>query len=298
MLEKFGLVSTMSKAVVPGDIYGKLVVVFTGQIPGTYRYCAVCKCSCGSPLKIIRMDSLRNGETSSCGCYHKEVSTTHGMSNSRHYGRWRNMMDRCYNPECHAYSDYGGRGIKVCDDWHNVTQYVAYVGWGYEEGSELDRIDNDGDYVPGNVRWIKPKGNCNNRRSCHYLTYRGVTKTMSEWADEYGLVMQTLWERIEVWGWDVEKALITPIADKVDNMRKAQSIRWQGHVKVTKPEPRVVKTYQFEGNEYTMAELSRHSGFSTKLLRKRICERGWSVDRAVTEKAWPRAPVIRGYLIE
>lgn len=152
MLERFGLIETSAKAIGVGERFGRLTVVAVGQVPGTYRYMAVCKCLCGGPLKAVRFDGLKNGAVVSCGCFWREKVTTHGVTNSGHYDRWRHMMDRCYNPDCASYESYGGRGIRVCDRWHDVGAFVADLPAGFEPGLEMDRIDNDGDYEPGNIR--------------------------------------------------------------------------------------------------------------------------------------------------
>lgn len=284
-LAAFGLEDTCSRMVKRGDVFGRLIVVEVGQIPHTYRYMAICACTCGNlEFKVIRQDSLIAGTTVSCGCYHKEQTTKHGLSKSPLYGRWKNMLDRCYNPACTAYPDYGGRGIKVCEAWHDIKTYILHVGFGYKEGLELDRIDNDGDYEPANVRWATVEKNCNNRRSCCLLTYAGQTKTMTEWAKEYKISNAVLRDRLEVLKWGVTRALTTPIAERIENMRKTQAKRWEGHIKAPRPEPRILNTFSYQGKKFTMAELSELSGIPIKLLRKRICERGWKIERAVTEK--------------
>ena len=173
MLSEFGLVETRAKSVKVGDKFGRLEVVAVGQRDGTYRYYAICKCSCGSDIKSIRMDNLTDGLVVSCGCYQKEQTTSHGLTSSEHYGRWRNMMDRCYNRQNAAYKNYGGRGVKVCDAWHDVSTFVSELPDGYFEGAEMDRINNDGDYEPGNIRWADKSLNCDNRRSGHMMTIEG-----------------------------------------------------------------------------------------------------------------------------
>ena len=281
LLQRFGLVETDLRIVSEDQYFGRLRVLVLGQFPGTYKYMAICECKCGSGLKVIRQDHLAALKTLSCGCLRGERTKTHGLSKSPHYVRWRGMMERCYKVSCQSYPVYGGRGIKVCEAWHDIVTFITQLPLGYFEGAELDRIDNDGDYEPGNVRWVTSKANCNNRSTGHLLTYQGITKTMTEWAEEYGLVMQTLWERIEIWKWDVERALTTPAADRKENMLRAQSKRWEGHTKKAAPKPRVLKTYEYKGKIYTMAQLSELSGTHVDLLRKRINERGWTVERAV-----------------
>lgn len=279
MLEEFGLIGTNAGAVSSGDRFGRLVVLATGQIPGTYRYMAVCQCDCGSPPRSMRFDGLLAG-AASCGCIRREKTKTHGESKSIHYHRWRHMMDRCYNSDCAAYPDYGGRGIQVCDEWHDVNGFIAGLPDGYFDGSEIDRINNDGNYEPGNVRWVVRQDNCRNRRSNRLITFNGETKLLTEWAEAVGIQTGTLWDRLESFGWSAERALTTPVIGVNERMAIARSARWAGHQKATaKPKP-VRRVVEFKGKTLTLAEMSAQTGISTKLLYKRIFERGWAVDRA------------------
>lgn len=209
---------------------------------------------------------------------------THEKTKSVHYDRWRHMMDRCYNAECASWKNYGGRGIKVCDRWHNIAVFVAELPDGYRQGLELDRIDNDGNYEPGNIQWSTRQQNSAHRRSARLLTFGGVTQSLEEWAVARQVPASFILERIDYLGWPVERALTEPVADRVENMRRAQAIRWHGHTKRTMPEPRVEKTFPFEGADRTIAEISALTGIEKGLLRKRIFERGWSVDRATATK--------------
>lgn len=140
----------------------------------------------------------------------KKYFDEYGCS-SRLYYSWRHMKERCYNPSCHDYRHWGGRGITVCDAWKN--DFLAFKEWalanGYEEGLTIDRIDNDGNYEPSNCRWATRAEQSNNRRCLHYLTYEGETKTISEWSRITGINTTTIYMRINTYGWSVEKALTT-----------------------------------------------------------------------------------------
>ncbi len=284
MLNDFGLVETNATSVNVGDRFGRLVVQATGQVPNTYRYYAICQCSCGSALKAIRFDSLLMGATEACGCLQRERTTTHGKSSSVHYKRWRHMLDRCLNPECQAYPDYGGRGISVCDRWLEISSYLEDLPSGYFDGAELDRIDNDGDYEPGNVRWVSRAENTDNRRAGRPITFNGKTQSLSRWSEEIGIHVASLWDRLEVFGWTVERALTTPAIGVAERMAIARHARWGSHVKKPKPPAREKKLYEYQGALYTLPQLAEMSGVALKLLRKRICERHWDIDRAVSTK--------------
>lgn len=284
MLQRFGLIPTKSRAVLPGDVFGRLRVVATGQIPGTYRYKAICECECGSEAKAVRFDSLKSGGISSCGCLRLEKTSTHHMSKSAHYHRWRHMMDRCYMESCPAYPNYGGRGIKVCPEWHDVANFIGGLPDGYKPWLEIDRIDNDGDYEPGNVRWANRSQNADNRRSARALTYDGRTQSLKRWSEETGINAGTLWERISILGWDDAKALTTAPLTSHERMAKAHETRWAGHINKAAPTPRPpLKRFPVDGVMLTIKELSVRTGITEKLLRKRLIERGWPVERAIKQ---------------
>lgn len=139
--------------------------------------------------------------------------TTHHMTGLPLYVVWQGMIRRCTYKRHKNFSDYGGRGIKVCDEWRNDFQ--AFHDWamanGYADGLTIDRIDNNGNYCPENCRWTTMKEQCNNRRNNHLLTFYGETRTMTEWAELTGISLYTLNSRLNKLGWSVERALSTPV---------------------------------------------------------------------------------------
>lgn len=313
MLDRFRLEPTTASAVKVGDRFGRLTVLATGKIPDTYRYKAVCRCNCGGDPFAVRFDALLSGQTQSCGCLQRDNSRTHGLSRSPHYTRWRHMMGRCYDPKNQAYPDYGGRGIKVCERWQDLATFIEEVPPGYFPGAEMDRIDNDGDYEPGNVRWITRKGNTDNRRSGHRLTYRRRTQSLTRWAEETGINLGTLWTRLNEFGWSPKAALTTPVRphERMLTWRgRTQSVSawareiglpistvmnrvqsgWSDEEALTapryaQPKQRSSATrYEFDGEPHTIREIADKTGISQKLLRKRIQERHWSVGKATKDR--------------
>ncbi len=123
------------------------------------------------------------------------------------YGSYHSMMDRCYREKANNYPTYGGRGIKVCKEWHNIEEFEKWVvSSGFIKGMTLERIDVNGDYCPDNCKWATKKEQANNRRNTVYLEYKGEKHTISEWAYIFGMNRSTLNNRIYK-GWSVEKAL-------------------------------------------------------------------------------------------
>lgn len=285
MLSHFDLVPTNAEAVRVNQRYGRLTVLAVGQKPNTYRYYAICRCECGSAPKKVRFDSLTDGSIVSCGCYQREQSTTHGLCSSPHYDRWTNMLLRCNDPNNRAYPDYGGRGIKVCKDWHTLERFVEQLPEGYFPGAEMDRIDNDGHYEPGNIRWVTRQINTTNRRTRVNLTLGDKTQSLTEWAEETGISVSVVWSRLNEQGWSVERALTTPPMDKYERMKEAHKKRWQGHVKKPPPPPRKIRYVEYFGSRLTLQQVSVITGIPAKLLAKRIFERGWTVERACSTPA-------------
>lgn len=138
----------------------------------------------------------------SCGCYNRESfikrSTTHGSSDTPLYNVWRSMCQRCDNANHKSYHRYGGRGIKVCDEWNTFERFRDWaLDNGYDNGLTLDREHNDGGYYPDNCRWVSQQVQTNNRSNNHYITYNGETRTQAEWARLFRVNYSTLQGRIK-----------------------------------------------------------------------------------------------------
>lgn len=152
-----------------GKRFGRLIVV--ERIPiSNKRTMWICKCDCGNEVSVDAYN-LKSGHTQSCGCIHKEVTSrinkTHGLGNTRLYRIWNHMKTRCYRKSYHAFQHYGGRGIRVCDEWlHNFQSFYDWaMSNGYEENLSIDRIDTNGNYSPDNCRWATMADQNKNKRA-------------------------------------------------------------------------------------------------------------------------------------
>lgn len=178
----------------------------------------LCRCECGTE-KIVPERTLKQGESNSCGCYHRDIMKTvgktsnaiHGMSNTRLYRIYKHMKNRCYRNEDIKYPYYGDKGVIVCDEWLN--SFEVFAEWamnnGYNETLSIDRIDVNGNYCPENCRWADNYEQSNNRSCNKKYTYNGETHTIAEWARLYNINYKKLWKRLETFKWDVERALTT-----------------------------------------------------------------------------------------
>lgn len=161
-------------------------------------------------------------KSKSCGCAREkligEYQTKHGYAssnNKRHklYTIWDAMKQRCYNKNNCDYKNYGGRGIKVCNEWRN--DFVKFKDWalanGYKKGLTIDRINNNRKYHPRNCRWATYKEQNRNTRSNHILSFRNETHCITKWAEILGISRETLYYRINLHKWSIEKALTTKV---------------------------------------------------------------------------------------
>lgn len=200
-----------------GKRFGRLFVVDFDHADG-YRKYYQCICDCGN-MKVVLKGNLLAGRTTSCGCYQKERASE-ASSLPPHYRRlrsiFRGMKSRCYDEKCSGYKRYGGRGISICDEWlNNIDSFCKWaLDNGYEDGLSIDRIDNDGDYCPSNCRWATPSIQMSNYSRNVLIEYNGEKKTMSQWAEEYGIRLTTLHNRLRYLGWSIDKALNEPVIQR------------------------------------------------------------------------------------
>lgn len=205
-----------------GEKYGRLTVVGRAENlvssdeslrPGRRLSMWRCTCECGRQ-KIARHDHIVSGATKSCGCLHKEnirrgeahADYKHGMSQAPGYYSWSAARRRVMTND----PRYGGRGIRMCQRWlDSFENFIADMGHP-PPGLTIDRIDNNGDYEPGNCRWADMTQQVRNRRNSVALEIDGVTRSPAEWSEISGIHWKSIWNRVNKLGWSPKDAVFTP----------------------------------------------------------------------------------------
>ena len=201
-----------------GEKYGNLVVLERGE---DYIYSDnrrttqwLCQCGCGNTLLVSR-SALISGNTKSCGCKNHCYDKIHGQCGTKLYHIWQSMKARCYYKKHPEYHNYGGRGIKICDEWKN--DFKSFYDWaiknGYKDGLTIDRIDVNGNYEYSNCRWATRKEQSNNRRNNHIIEFIGEKHTIAEWSEITGINEKTLYSRIRN-GWSEEDVITKKVRRK------------------------------------------------------------------------------------
>ncbi len=190
-----------------GRRFARLLVIRRASNRGCNTYW-LCQCDCGNRIEVAGQH-LKLGKTLSCKCLW-ENRTKHGMHQTREYRAWIDAKARCSNTKWPGYKHWGGRSITVCDGWKNDFEAFFRDMGLCPEGYELDRYpDNDGNYEPGNCRWVSHKENNRNKRTNRLITFNGETKTLAEWCEQVGIKDSTLQARLDIWHWPIEKALFS-----------------------------------------------------------------------------------------
>jgi hypothetical protein len=239
-----------------GERFGRLKII-EKQPESRIRIKWVCQCDCGNKA-IVSGSALKSGNTRSCGCLKmeggREGKITHGQSDSPTYKSWSDMKSRCSNPKRLDYSDYGGRGINVCDRWvDSFSLFLADMGF-RPSGTTLDRLDVNGDYCPENCRWATAKQQQRNKRNTKHVIFRGGAKSLAEWAEVLHLPYDVIRYRLKA-GWTPEEAFTIPVRDLEDFLT-------------------------LDGVKKTKAQWCKEKGITQNALLGRL-RRGWSVADAL-----------------
>lgn len=196
------------------DLTGRLFTYLTAiekigkTANGTFIY--KCLCKCGKYVEV-NANSLKMGGTKSCGCWMKERASerfsTHGLSGTRIYKIWSNMMGRCY---CHTnsrFKTYGQRGITVCDRWHSFENFYEDMKDGYSQNLTLDRKLVNGNYEKENCQWIPRSLQSDNKTNTRYLEIDGIRRSVKEWASISGVKGRIILQRFDRYHWDAKSSV-------------------------------------------------------------------------------------------
>jgi len=208
---------------ITGKKFGRILVLSLNKTGKRTKW--NCICDCGNPC-IKESYSLKNGLTTSCGCYRKELTTkrktTHGLSKHPLFLVLQKMKDRCNNSKVVSYKNYGGRGITVCESWSNNVE--SFINWavlnGYEPGLEIDRIDNNGNYEPSNCRFVTTKINSNNKRNNVKIKYNGKLMGLDELEKiSNNISHDRILRRYRDYKWSIEKAISEPVRKNKSSLK-------------------------------------------------------------------------------
>lgn len=176
----------------------------------------LCLCDCGNNSTPIS-SALISGHSSSCGCLTKKNSANalrkHGMTNTKVYQSWTSMIERCENKNNPKYHRYGGRGIKICKRWRESFQSFYDDMGDSPLDMTLGRRNNNGDYEPSNCRWENASQQSRNTKNNRLLKFKGKTRCLIEWAEEFRIDYDVLWMRLNR-GWSIKRALETKVGTK------------------------------------------------------------------------------------
>jgi hypothetical protein len=199
---------------VTGKIFGKLTAMHVSRYKKDWGFWWKCKCACGKETDV-RVGSLLNGHTKSCGCGVAEAATTHGFRSRKFpdpfkakvWTAWNSMKQRCDNPKNCNYRHYGARGIKYCELWrHDFERFFDDIGLPPTLKHSLGRRENNSDYSATNCRWEDSIQQQRNRRNNRVITINGIPKCAQEWCEIVGISSEAFIARVER-GWSDEELL-------------------------------------------------------------------------------------------
>lgn len=177
---------------------------------------------------------------------------------NRLYRIWADMKRRCKNSDRPNYKNYGGKGIRVCQEWEN--SFDSFREWalnnGYSDDLSIDRIDNDGNYEPSNCHWATAKEQANNKRNNFLISYKGETRTLAQWCEVFGLERNVVAMRIYR-----------------DNIPFEEAIKKGNRVK---------RLLTYKGKTQSIAEWTKELGFKKNTLDNRLNKLGWTVEKALS----------------
>lgn len=197
-----------------GEKFNRLTVIDVERVGKHYYW--ICKCDCGNTTRT-RSDWVKTGHTKSCGCRSLETRYPykHGMTKTRLFNTWQKMIARCEKENDKYYSNYGGRGIKVCEEWHDSTTFINWaLENGYDDMLTIERKDINGDYCPDNCCWITMGKQARNRSTTRWVEYNGKTMSLAEVCEITNSKYSRVQDRLNR-GWSLEDAINLPVGSKI-----------------------------------------------------------------------------------
>lgn len=193
---------------IAGQRFGRLLIMKRVMVRGAKNVMWMCRCDCGGSV-VAAASNIKSGITQSCGCLARESAAnllrgnttqrTHHKSQTLEYNSWGSMKQRCCNPRCPKYPNYGGRGIKICDRWlHSFENFLADMGPKPSRLYTLHRIDNDGNYESSNCEWATSMVQAQYTTRSVYAEIEGTKLCISEWCRVLGVPRSKVTEMTRV----------------------------------------------------------------------------------------------------
>lgn len=234
-----------------GQKFGRLTVLSKAKNNKRDEPMWYCECECGV-TKEIPEHSLRGGNSRSCGCLRRKLvierTLTHGESKSAEHRTWTDMRSRCNNPKAPNYKYYGARGIKVCDRWQKFENFLSDMGRRPGPEYSIDRIDNNGDYEPGNCRWATRSEQRNNTRSIRPVEFNGEIYSLADLSRLSGITKGALKSRLN------------------NGLSGEEALRFSRPTRVTDDDIREIQSRLSRGD--TQVEIANDFGISQNLVNK------------------------------
>lgn len=234
--------------------FGRWMVLSPTSKKSGHQY-YLCRCTCGKEREVNKYLLLR-GESRSCGCLQYEEFSQkfkiHGMTGSKEYRIWSGMIQRCFNKKTESFKNYGARGIVVCERWMSFENFFYDMGK-CPDGCSIDRIDNNGGYCPENCRWADRITQANNMRNNFTIDVEGIIKTVCEWSRISDVKLLTIRKRVKS-GVSTKDSVFRSVVGEIEYLGKKQKLsKWATDI-----------------------------GISHRVLRSRIYEKGWSIEKSFT----------------
>lgn len=208
--------NSVAKKIKEGQVFSMLTAIEEKGKDKRQNLTWLFQCECGNSL-IATVSNVISENTKSCGCLATIGKATHSACGTPEHKAWGSIKDRCFCPTNCNYKYYGARGITMCAEWRtSFRAFYNHIGPRPSSSHSIDRIDVNGNYEPGNVRWATALEQANNRRNNKLIEFNGTALTCSQWSVRLRFNRRTVHSRLRD-GWSVEKALTTPLKQRYAN---------------------------------------------------------------------------------